>query len=127
MNPIQVLFVTEPQYEDMPNGIDRKIISDWYLFINGIPVIIHCGFITDCASVPRFLWSIIPPIGRYTKAAILHDYLYRKGIFTKEQADKIFLEAMIILDCSVWKRNAMYAGVKVGGGKAWKHYRKGGK
>jgi len=127
MNPIQVLFVTEPIYQDLPDGIHRRIVADWHLFINGVPIIIPFGFVTDCASVPRWLWSVIPPIGRYTKAAILHDYLYRKGIFTKEQADLIFFEAMKILNCEVWKRNAMYAGVRVGGGKTWKHYRKGGK
>lgn len=36
------------------------------------------GFITDLASVPRVLWALLPPHGRYAKAAILHDYLLTK-------------------------------------------------
>ena len=39
-------------------------------------VTVPVGFITDFASTPRIIWSIIPPTGRYTKAAALHDYLY---------------------------------------------------
>jgi hypothetical protein len=33
------------------------------------------GFATDLASVPRFFWSLLPPDGRYEKAAVLHDWL----------------------------------------------------
>lgn len=32
-------------------------------------------FITDGASVPRFLWCIFPPTGRYFYAAVIHDYI----------------------------------------------------
>lgn len=34
------------------------------------------GFETDFASVPRPLWPLFPPTGRYTRAAVLHDWLY---------------------------------------------------
>jgi hypothetical protein len=33
------------------------------------------GFTTDLASVPRIFWSLLPPDGRYEKAAVLHDWL----------------------------------------------------
>ena len=36
---------------------------------------IPAGYLTDGASVPRVLWSIVPPWGRYGQAAIVHDFL----------------------------------------------------
>jgi hypothetical protein len=34
------------------------------------------GLITDLASVPEALWSIVGPIGRHLESSIVHDYLY---------------------------------------------------
>lgn len=75
------------------------------------------GFVTDFASVPRFLWSIIPPIGRYTKAAVLHDYLYvnPKLVKNKKEADKIFLQAMRVLGVKKTRRYTMYYMVRLFG------------
>lgn len=39
-------------------------------------IVVPEGFITDFASIPRFLWSIYPPTGRYQEAAVIHDWLY---------------------------------------------------
>lgn len=83
-------------------------------------VIVPAGFITDFASVPRILWSIIPPTGRYTKAAVLHDYLYvTKGDhnFSRKYCDKLFLEAMKVLKVKKWKRIIMYLAVRAFGGR----------
>lgn len=33
------------------------------------------GYVTDFASVPKFLWSILPPLGRHNLAALLHDWM----------------------------------------------------
>lgn len=37
------------------------------------------GFVTDGASVPRALWWLFPPTGRYFLAAVVHDYLLSIG------------------------------------------------
>ena len=34
------------------------------------------GLVTDLASVPEALWSIVGPIGLHLEASIIHDYLY---------------------------------------------------
>ncbi|EAA2596645.1 hypothetical protein DNM18_25345, partial [Salmonella enterica subsp. enterica] len=31
------------------------------------------GFITDHATIPRIFWILLPPDGRYAKAAIIHE------------------------------------------------------
>lgn len=73
------------------------------------------GYITDLASVPRALWSIFPPHGRYAKAAIVHDFLYANAIGDKAFADDVFLEAMTVLDVPRWRRLLMYWAVRLFG------------
>lgn len=73
---------------------------------------------TDFASVPRvFVW-FIPRYGRYTKAAILHDYLCRvevpAGNVTRIDADGIFRQAMRELGVPFLRRWIMWAGVRLG-------------
>jgi hypothetical protein len=51
-------------------------------------------FITDLASVPRVLTWLIPRYGRYTKAAVLHDYYCRH--FRDEQVDLLPTPAQVI-------------------------------
>lgn len=87
---------------------------------------IPSGFITDFASTPRILWSLLPPWGKYGKATIVHDYLcihksytvhdldgyIVQHIINRKQADKIFLEAMEVLDVNPVVRKLMYFGVR---------------
>jgi hypothetical protein len=84
---------------------------------------------TDFASVPRpFVW-FLPRYGRYTKAAILHDYLCRvkveAGELSRAEADGIFRQAMRTLDVPFLRRWIMWAAVRLGalnsagGRKGW--------
>ncbi len=82
------------------------------LYTSGRLIKIRKGFRTDFASVPRPLWSIIPPVGLYGKATVVHDWLCVSKIVSRKDADKIFLEAMKVLGVSWWKRNLMYRSVR---------------
>lgn len=66
------------------------------------------GFDTDFASVPRIFWAILSPIDEYAKAAVIHDYCYRHGLFKKSKCDKIFKEAMEVLNVPKWKIFVIY-------------------
>ena len=83
------------------------------------------GFVTDFASVPRCLWSIIPPMGRYGKAALLHDYLYAVKTTSRAEADRIFLKAMFMMGTAKWKAYLMYAAVRLFGWVRWGSLRNG--
>jgi hypothetical protein len=77
---------------------------------------------TDFASVPReFVW-FIPRYGRYTKAAILHDYLCSvavpAGRVSRIDADGIFRQAMRELGVPFLRRWIMWAAVRVGAVKS---------
>lgn len=78
-------------------------------------VCVPAGYITDLASVPRVLWNVFPPHGKYAKAAIVHDYLYSNAIGSKLWADKVFLEAMAVLGVPRWRRWIMYFAVRLFG------------
>ena len=73
---------------------------------------------TDFASVPRvFVW-FIPRYGRYTKAAILHDYLCSvavpAGRISRIDADGIFRQALRELGVPFLRRWIMWAAVRWG-------------
>lgn len=58
---------------------------------NKIDIVIPEGEETDGASVPFLFWMFFPPLGRWLKTAMVHDYLYRHGIYKRSIADKVFL------------------------------------
>lgn len=76
------------------------------------------GMETDFASVPRvFVW-FLPRYGRYTLAAIVHDYLWRQlasnGAMSYIDADGIFRRAMRELGVPFLRRWIMWAAVRWG-------------
>jgi len=84
---------------------------------------VPAGTITDLASVPRLLWALFPPHGRWAKAAIIHDYLYANAIGSKAYADRTFREAMGVLGVSKLVRWLMYWAVRLGGRGAYQPVR----
>lgn len=95
-----------------------ELLYDYAVTLSGYLVTVPKGFLTDFASVPKCLWSICPPRGKYTQAAVLHDYLYQTGA-GRNYADEWFLIFMEELGVSWWRRRAMWAAVRVFG---WRYY-----
>jgi len=73
---------------------------------------VPAGFVTDFASIPQSLWNILPPHGRYSSPAVLHDYLYWVQACSKDEADLAFLYAMEEQSVPFATRMAVYAGVR---------------
>jgi hypothetical protein len=73
---------------------------------------------TDFASVPCIFVWFIPRYGRYTKAAILHDYLCSiavpAGRISRVDADGVFRQAMRELGVPFLRRWIMWAAVRLG-------------
>ena len=109
----------------MDNSSYWKVLSPLtYITNDNIKITVPKDFNTNFASVPRIFWSLLPPWGRYGKAAIVHDFLYYSGIYSKKETDLIFLEAMKSLNVVKWKRYTMYYSVKKFGFIAWNRHRK---
>jgi len=115
---------TTPLFVEHLDGKNWKVIESFIYHVgekgSDNIIIIPSGFVTDFASIPRFAWSIIGhPAGKYGKAAVVHDYLYRNKIGSRKQADDVFLEAMDVLGVSKVKRYTMYYSVRAFGRGSW--------
>jgi hypothetical protein len=73
---------------------------------------------TDFASVPRMFVWLLPTYGAYTKAAIVHDLMWRKFASQDRMnfidADGIFRRAMRELEVPFWRRWIMWSAVRWG-------------
>jgi len=88
----------------------------------GEPVAVPKGFETDFASIPRIFWAVLSPYGRHGKSAVIHDWCYKKHLFTRLVCDRIFLEAMKVLGVRRWKYRVMYRAVRMFGWIAWRKH-----
>lgn len=101
----------------------------------GETITVPAGFVTDLASIPRLAWTLLPPDGPWVKAAVVHDFLYdtngggvwkghpsgvtRATPYTRAESDGILREAMADRGVDGWRRNIIWAAVRVGGGGGW--------
>jgi Protein of unknown function (DUF1353) len=78
---------------------------------------VPAGFCTDFASVPRVVTWLIPRYGRYTKAAIVHDFLcgveVPLGRMSRADADGVFRRALRELGVAFLRRWLMWAAVRL--------------
>lgn len=87
-------------------------------------IVVPEGFITDLASIPRYLWWWQAPHEAAMAPAIIHDYLYWLQPCTKEEADAVLYLAL--LEVGVEKRDAraVYFGVRTAAAqRAWEENR----
>lgn len=101
---------------------------------SGVTIVVPAGATTDLASIPRLVTNILPPDGPWTKAAVVHDFLYRthglglfdghrwltgKTAYTRAEADGVLREAMAVIGVPGWKRQVIWAAVRIGGAGGW--------
>ena len=83
-------------------------------------IIVPAGFVTDLASIPQAFWSMgLTPQGQYSRAAIIHDYLYWSQKCTRDQADRLLVVAMKESQVGTFDQKVIYEGVHLGGQSAW--------
>jgi hypothetical protein len=82
-------------------------------------IVVSAGFVTDLASIPRLFWDILPPFGKYTEAAVIHDWLYRCHLFPRAICDAVLLEAMQLCGVGWISRQIIYRNVRAFGWAAW--------
>ncbi len=95
-----------------------------YTAEDGRVITIPRGSDSDGASVPKIFWNIFPPFGKYWRAALLHDYLYRHTQRPKAECDGLFYEAMRACGVGWLKAKTIYQGVNWFGVLAFRNCRK---
>lgn len=73
----------------------------------------------------EFFGQLFPPVDEHAKAAVVHDYCYAEGLYSRKRCDEIFLEAMAVLDVNYIKRYTMYGFVRVFSFYSWYRCRRG--
>lgn len=83
-------------------------------------ITVPLGYITDFATIPRILWPILSPVGKYGKAALIHDYCYTiKYKNDRKYCDKIFKEGMEVLKVNPITISCMYNSTRWFGASRW--------
>ena len=114
---------TPLEVEVLPDGKHYRLTKDLIVFSHRCGVtVIPTGFVTDFASVPRGLWNIFPPTGKWSKAAVYHDYLYQMGTISRAEADREFVDGMRALGVCWPTRMAMWTALRLFGRVAWDEY-----
>jgi hypothetical protein len=118
------------QAQRAPEAVDFRPVADGKNWIVKEPLIYEVGisidrvtvprgFVTDFATIPPVLQSLIQQNGPHLLPAVVHDYLYWKQTCTREEADQLFLLAMIENKVPVADRTAMHQAVRAAGSFAW--------
>lgn len=89
--------------------------------VNDREFTIPANFETDLASIPKVAWSIMAPThSSLIRAAIVHDWFYRKTCdFTRQETDLIFYHILRNDGVSVIRASIMYYAVRWFG---WNYY-----
>lgn len=109
-------------FDSSKNIPDEPPIINYAVYRAMPAIVVPRGFITDMASVPRFLWWLYSPFGSYGNAAILHDWLYSSELFSRKTCDQIFRHAMQVSGVNVIRRNIIYFAVRMFGWLVWRNH-----
>lgn len=116
-------FTTPIRVEALDDGYHWKLLEAFVYDIGELGgadnIVVPAGFVTDMGSVPHFLWGIIDPWGKASKAFLIHDFLYETRLRSRLVSDAILLEGMEVLGVNWLKRKLIYNGVRIGGWFAW--------
>jgi hypothetical protein len=115
-----VEFLAPLTVQEVGDGTVWRLVEPMRVRVGGQNVTVPAGFHTDFSSIPRVFRSVVPVLGRQNRASVLHDWLYVERWPDRKTADLWFLWAMKACDVPAVKRWAMYAAVRVGGGRAWR-------
>src|ERR1035437_6168171 len=98
-----------PVVKVTPCGDFWIIWDDFYFIINDIEYKIEKNFLTDFASIPDCVWvTLFNDKDKYFAASVIHDYLCRNHVFSRDVCDEIFYRADIMCGISKYKSYHMW-------------------
>lgn len=119
----------DPIYNSTTKTWNWVLLKDWVVEYDGIVYVVPKGFVTDGATIPKWLWPIFgtPTDVPRLYVALLHDYLYtigprkdpNKRCKLRKQADRIYRDFNIQLGEPKCRTNVEYSFIRMFGGKHW--------
>ena len=112
-------FSCEPTIKLLLDGRNVQIMEGaTYTDPDGKVWNIYAGDLSDGATIPKNLWSIVggPFEGPYRVAALFHDRgcNYYQSIAERRLVDTMFRTASLCAGCTVEQADLLYAGVSIG-------------
>jgi hypothetical protein len=107
-------YVGTLTYSPDPDGRHMTLVAPFAFVDNdGTEWPVPKGAMTDGASIPRILWTVVggPFEGKYRDAAVVHDYYCDVRIRTWETVDRMFYDGMIASGVDQTHAEIMYAAV----------------
>jgi Protein of unknown function (DUF1353) len=101
----------EPVTRWSPDGRNMILVTELrYTDPKGQVWVAPAGSVTDGASLPRYLWSIMggPFEGQYRNAAVLHDVAYEQHNRPWQDCDRMFYYAMRCSGVNAVEAKTMY-------------------
>lgn len=122
-------FIGLPLRVDYLDGVLWRLVNTFSYRIAtgrmaGQTVTANAGFVFDWASVPWWLWWLLPPPGLtdepYGAAAVFHDWICRYHAVdgkpcTRAEADDLFYEIMVYVGVAPWRAWVMWKSVLAAG------------
>lgn len=97
--------------------IQQELVYTGYEHVVGV----REGFVTDLVSLPWLLRLVSLPTGRWARASIFHDFLYKSRLLPRKEADQFFYKIMISDKVAGWKAKGAYLLLRAFG---WYRYNK---
>jgi hypothetical protein len=85
----------------------------------GDSLVVPAGSISDFASIPGKLQSMVNKLGPYNLPAVVHDYLYSTQLCTRRQTDDIFFRMLRDVGTSGRTHRFIFIAVRNFGGGYW--------
>lgn len=133
MRPLSVTFLTELDTRLLHHpppwaNPDRAfaLLSPFRVRIGETQILeAPAGFITDFASIPPPFRNLISPThAKLGRPAVLHDFAYAVGFRdSRSICDSLIYQGMWSEGASGLMRESVFAGVRLGGWRAWNSYR----
>ena len=116
------LCFTIPTMRPLADG-GWSLARDWTLRFRGEVFDVPKGFVTDGASIPRFLWRLCghPMEVPRLYAALVHDWIYSGGdkSATREEADALFRDIQFSLGSDRFLVWAEWLALRMFGASHW--------
>lgn len=100
--------------------------EDYVFWVDGTMYVIQEGFITDLNSDPAIAQLILPKDNfKNIAAAVIHDFLQETGVLgSRKKTDQAYKEFLRLFGAGPIERTIRYAGVRAGGWRSWRRYRR---
>lgn len=101
------------------NGKIWVLQDDFHFYLDDTIIVVPKGFETDFATTPMLVDFIFGYEFKFSKANVIHDYLYSTKKYDRKTSDYIYYKSLIKLGISTTKSRIAYLSVRIFGNKFW--------